>query len=108
MIDPEQLRYISSAAEELACREGPLRERLLAAARRLDAALPRRERWPGHLLQRAQQIQAELNSAGSFEATIHAMELAVAERLAERILHLYADFQIAAHEARHTGRVVSK
>ena len=100
MVDPELLRYISSAAEELACRDGPLRERLAAAARKLDAALPRRDRWPGPLLQRAQQIQSELSSAGSFEATVHTMEQVVAERLAERILHLYADLQVAACEAR--------
>lgn len=100
MIDPELLRSIGSAAEELACRDGPLRERLAAAAHKLDAALPRRDRWPGPLLQRAQQIRSELSSAGSFEATVHAMGQAAAERLAERILHLYADFQVAAGEAR--------
>lgn len=100
MVDPEVLRSISAAAEELACREGPLRERLAAAARKLDAALPRRDRWPGPLLQRAQQIKSELSSAGSFEATLHTMDQALAERLAERILHLYADFQVAACTAR--------
>ena len=100
MVDPELLRFISSAAEELACRDGPLRERLAAAARKLDAALPRRERWPGPLLQRAQQFQSELSAAGSFEATVHTMDEAAAERLAERILHLYADFHVMACGAR--------
>ena len=100
MVDPELLQCISWAAQELACREGPLRERLAAAARKLNAALTRRERWPGPLLQRAQQIQSELSSAGGFEATVHTMNEVTAERLAERILHLYADFQVAAREAR--------
>jgi hypothetical protein len=104
MIDPDLQRYIAYAAEELACRDGSLKERLIAAAHKLASVLPARERWPGELLQRARQIENELGTLGNFEKTIWDMDQAAAERLAQRILHLYADFQIAAHDAHKAER----
>jgi hypothetical protein len=104
MIDPDLQRHIAYAAEELACRDGSLKERLIAAAHRLAAVLPARERWPSQLSGRAHQLENELGTLGNFEETIRGLDQAVAERLAQRILHLYADFQIAAHDARKEQR----
>lgn len=47
MVDPDLLRSISSAAEELACRDGPLRERLAAAARNWTQRSPGATGGPG-------------------------------------------------------------
>jgi hypothetical protein len=99
MVDPDLLRHVGYAAVKLACGDGRLKDRLLVAVEKLAVVLARRERWPGELLQRAQQIEQELGELSSFAETIEDMDQSTAEHLAERILHLYADVQIAAHDA---------
>jgi len=104
MIDPDLLRQVGDAVVKLACGDGRLKDRLLVAVEKLDVVLARRERWPGELLQRAQQIEQELGERSSFVETIEDMDQSAAEHLAERILHLYADVQIAAHDAQKKTR----
>ena len=99
MVDPDLLRHVGYAAVKLACGDGRLKDRLLVAAQKLAVVLARPERWPGGLLQRAEQIEQELGELSSFAETIEDMDQSTAEHLAERILHLYADVQIAAHDA---------
>lgn len=96
MIENSLLRSITDATLELCCGEGRLAERLPAAVRALNVVLVRREDWPLMLRHRAQEIADELKSLGEPDATIAAMDSQSAKRLAERILHLYADCRIAA------------
>lgn len=98
MIDRHLLRSVTDAILELCCSDAALKDRLLSAVRALNVVLIRREDWPVALRQRAQDIADELNSHGTPEQAIAAMDLQSARRLAERILHLYADCRIASVE----------
>ena len=99
MLNPDLLRHVGYAVEELACGDGRLKDRLLVAAQKLAVVLARPERWPGGLMQRAQQIERELGGFSSLAEAIEEMDESAAEHLAERILHLYTDVRIAAHDA---------
>jgi hypothetical protein len=97
MIEKNLLRSVTDAVLELCCADVLLKDRLLSAVRALNTVLVRREDWPVPLRRRAQEIADELNSRGAPEQVIAAMDFQSARRLAERILHLYADCQIAAN-----------
>jgi hypothetical protein len=91
MIDKRLKNSLKVAVLELCCGDQPLRDRLKCAIRTLDGFLGQREAWPAVLYSRAQDISDELNSAQTTEAAIEALDLPGVQRLAERILHLYAD-----------------
>jgi hypothetical protein len=93
MINVELKRCITDAAVELACGNGDLNGRLLSAVRALRIVLIREEIWPPILRHRAQEISDDLNRGGTPEETIAALDMQSSRRLAERILHLYADCQ---------------
>jgi hypothetical protein len=63
----------------------------------LDGFLGRREEWPPALYARSQDISDEFKGAESVKDAIEAMDLPRVERLAERILHLYADCQLPSN-----------
>jgi hypothetical protein len=96
MIDNNLLRSVTDAAVELCCGDAMLKDRLQSAVHALDVVLVVREDWPVMLRQRAQEIADELKTRGHSEKTIAAMDSQAARRLAERILHLYADCRTAA------------
>jgi hypothetical protein len=98
MIDSSLTRSVTDAAVELCCGDSLLKPRLLSAVRALNTALVQRENWPPMLRQRAQDVADELNACGAPEQAIAAMDAHAARRLAERILHLYADCRIATVE----------
>lgn len=91
MIDRRLKNSLKVAALELCCGDQLLRDRLKCAIHTLDGFLGRREAWPAVLYSRAQDISDELKSAQTTEAAIEEMDLPSVQRLAERILHLYAD-----------------
>lgn len=91
MLDKHLKNAIKVAALELCCGDQLLKERLTGAIRALDGFLGRRETWPAVLTSRAQDISDSLKSAATAEAAIAGMDLPDVQRLAERILHLYAD-----------------
>lgn len=95
MIEKDLIRSVNDATLLLCCGDEPLKERLLSAIRALNVTLNQRQDWPVMLRRRAQDILDELNSAVTPEAAITAMDSQSARRLAERILHLYADCQAA-------------
>ncbi|MGE5190988.1 MAG: hypothetical protein ACM3U2_00710 [Deltaproteobacteria bacterium] len=100
MIDHELMRALTDAVRELCCRDGALNERLLAAAEKLDLYLPRHERRPGALLQRAQELQDELHDLRDLAPITGAWNATTAQRLSERLLHLYAELQATwCHDA---------
>lgn len=90
-IDNQLKQAIKVATLELCCGNGTLRDRLAFAVRSLDGYLGQRESWPPALMIRAQNISDALKSAESAEAAIAQMDASALRRLAERILHLYAD-----------------
>jgi len=65
----------------------------MLALRALRIVLIRDEMWPPMLRQRVQEISDELNRGGTPEQTINSLDMQSSRRLAERILHLYADCQ---------------
>jgi len=87
---------IKSATLELCCGDQPLRQRLSLALRFLDSFLGKREEWPPALFSRSQDISDEFKGAESVEEAIEAMDFTRVERLAERILHLYADCHLSS------------
>ena len=87
-------RCITDAALELCCGNGDLKGRLLLAYRALNVVLIRQETWPLKLRQRAQEISNELTRDATPEQAIAALDVQGSRRLAERILHLYADCQV--------------
>ena len=93
MINVELKRCIKDAAVELACGNDDLKGRLLLALRALRIVLIREEIWPLILRRRAQEIIDELNRGGTPEQMIASLDMQSSRRLAERILHLYADCQ---------------
>ena len=96
MAEDELLQRVTEAVLQLCCGDSALKDRLLSAVRALNVALERREDWPAILRRRAQQISDELRAQGTVELTIAALDAQSARRLAERILHLYSDCQIAS------------
>ena len=96
MIDKQLQNAIKNAALELCCGDQTLRGRLSCAVRRLDRFLGRREDWPAALYSRSQDISDEFKGFQSAESAIEAMQFSKVERLAERILHLYADSNVQA------------
>lgn len=97
MVDHELTRALTDAVLELCCRDGALNERLLAAAEKLDLYLPRHERRPGIMLQRAQELQDELHAHRDLAPILGCWNATTAQRLAERVLHLYAELQATWH-----------
>ena len=91
MINPDLKRCITDAAVELACGNDDLKGRLLLAIRALQIVLIRDELWPPILRRRAQEISDDLNRGGTPGQTIDSLDMQSSRRLAERILHLYAD-----------------
>jgi hypothetical protein len=96
MVNRDLMRSVTDAALELCCGNADLRGRLAFAVRALNVVLIRQENWPARLRQRAQEISDDLSLGGTPEKTIATCEPQAARRLAERILQLYADCQIAA------------
>jgi hypothetical protein len=96
MVEKYLMRSVTDAALELCCGNALLKDRLLSAVQSLKTALIRRADWPVRLRQRAQDIADELDSQGTPEQFIAAMDPQSAQRLAERILHLYADCCVAS------------
>lgn len=90
-IDKHLKQSIKVATLELCCGDQPLKERLTSAIRSLDRFLGRREAWPAALYARAQDISDELKPPDAGGTALDAMVLSDMQRLAERILHLYAD-----------------
>ncbi len=97
MLDHELTRALTDAVLELCCRDGGLNERLVAAGEKLDLYLPRHERRPGVLLQRAQELRDELHAHGDLTLILGCGNAITAQRLAERVLHLYAEIQATWH-----------
>jgi hypothetical protein len=91
MLETELLRSVTDAVLALCCGDESLRDRLWTAVRSLNVVLQRREAWPPMLHRRAQEISEEFADFGTPEEAISKMDLQSARRLAERILHLYAD-----------------
>lgn len=91
MVEKELMRSVSDAVLALCCGNEALHGRLLAAVRALNVSLQRREDWPAMLRRRAQEISDELAKHGTPEESVSTMDIQTARRLAERILHLYAD-----------------
>lgn len=89
-IDKRLKKAVKAAAFELCCGDSLLRERLLNAMRVLDSFLGPREEWPPAIYSRAQDISDALKSSDTVEAAIEGMDVSSVQRLAERILHLYA------------------
>jgi hypothetical protein len=102
MVNPELMRSVTDAAVELCCGNADLKGRLLFAIRALNVVLIRHEDWPLILRRRAQEISDEFNLGGTPERTIATIDPQSARRLAERILQLYADCQIASAGERHS------
>ncbi len=96
MVDKTLMRSVTDAVLELCCSDHDLKNRLASAVRSLKTALVRREDWPLKLRQRAQDIADELDFQQTPEQLIAAMDSQSARRLAERILHLYADCRAAS------------
>lgn len=94
MINADLKRCITDAAVELSCGNDDLKGRLTLAVRALRIVLIRDEMWPPILRRRAQEISDELNRGGTPEQTIGSLDIQSSRRLAERILHLYADCQV--------------
>jgi len=90
-IDKNLKRAIKNATLELCCGDRTLKERLAAAIQTLDGFLGKREAWPPGLQARMQDISDVLKSAGLNADVVGLMDASDARRLAERILHLYAD-----------------
>jgi hypothetical protein len=101
IMNSELLRSVSDAALELCCGDADLKGRLLSAVRALNVDLIRKEDWPPMLRQRAEDISKDLSRYGTAEQTISKIDSQAAQRIAERILHLYADCQ-AASAAEHS------
>ncbi|MGE5194409.1 MAG: hypothetical protein ACM3U2_18120 [Deltaproteobacteria bacterium] len=95
MVDNDLMRSVTDAALELCCGDAVLKDRLLLAVRALNVVLIRPETWPAALRRRAQEISDELNGSGTPEQTIAKLDPQSVRRLAERILQLFADCQIA-------------
>ena len=91
MIDKALTSSVKNVALELCCGNQLLKDRLKSAVQVLDGFLGRREAWAADLYSRAQNISDELKSAPTVNAAIEAMDLPNVQRLAERILCLYAD-----------------
>lgn len=87
---------IKVATRELCCGDQPLRERLGAAILSLDGFLGKREAWPAALYIRAQDISDALKADNASELAIESMDFPQVQRLAERILNLYADCHSAS------------
>jgi len=96
MVEKELMRSVTDAALELCCGNASLKDRLLFSVRALDVALIRREDWPLMLRRRAQEISDELHTHPTPEQAVRGMDDQAARRLAERILQLYADCQVAS------------
>lgn len=92
-IDQGLKKAVKAATMELCCADALLKDRLLRAMRVLDSFLGPRENWPPAMYSRAQDISDALKSGDSVDATIEGMDLSDVRRLAERILHLYAECQ---------------
>jgi len=109
MVDHELMRALTAAVLELCCRDGVLNERLVAAAEKLDLYLPWHDRQPGATLQRAQKLLDELHAHSDLTPIPGCWNATTAQRLAERVLHLYAELQATWHhdagtEPRQTNR----
>lgn len=91
MSDKHLQECIKHAALELCCGDDPFKNRLASAVRRLEESLTLREDWPAELRRRAQDISDELRCDTAPNAPMYAMDFTTAQRLAERILNLYAD-----------------
>jgi len=91
MIDKLLNDSVRTAALELCCGDQFFKNRLVRAVRALERTLASREDWPPMLRRRAQDISDSLRGDIDAEAIIVVMDLPSAQRLAERILHLYAD-----------------
>ncbi len=102
MINVDLKRCITDAAVELSCGNDDLKGRLMLAFRALRIVLIRDEMWPPILRRRAQEISDELNRGGTPEQTIGSLDMQSSRRIAERILHLYADCHVIS--ARTDGR----
>lgn len=90
-IDKNLKKAVKAATFELCCGDGRLRDRLISAMRVLDSFLGPREEWPPAIYSRAQDISDALKSNETIDVVIENLELPVVRRLAERILHLYAE-----------------
>lgn len=90
-IDKSLRKALKVATVELCCGDTLLKERLLRAMRVLDSFLGRREEWPPTMYSRAQDISDALKSSDTVDAAIEGMDLSGVQKLAERILHLYAE-----------------
>lgn len=89
--DQDLKQCIKAATLELCCGDEPFRDRLCHAVKLLDSSLGLREEWPAALYSRARDISDEVKSSESTDPVIDELDLVSAQRLAERILHLYAD-----------------
>ena len=88
--DKRLKKALKAATFELCCEDGLLKDRLLRAMCALDSFLGPRENWPPAMYSRAQDISDALKSSDSVETAIERMDFSGVQRLAERILHLYA------------------
>ena len=90
-LEKDLFRSVNDAALKLCCGDECLKDRLLAAIRTLEFAISHRELWPAALRGRTQEISDQLKNYDTLDSAIQAMDPSSAQRLAERILHLYAD-----------------
>lgn len=97
MVDHELIRAVTDAVLELCCRDGGLNERLATAAEKLDLYLPWHDPRPGVLLQRANALRDELLAHRDPTPIADCWNNTTAQRLAERVLHLYAELQATVH-----------
>jgi len=97
MVDHELTRALSDAVLELCCRDEALSQRLVAATAKLDLYLPRHERRPGIMRQRAHELLRELHAHSGLTPIIGRWNLTTAQRLAERVVHLYSELQAIWH-----------
>lgn len=97
MVDHELTRALTDAVLVLCCRDGALHERLASVAEKLDLYLPRYERRPGIMLQRAQELRDELHAHSDLASLTGYWNGTTAQRLAERVVHLYADLVAKLH-----------
>ena len=88
-------RILHRAVRTLVRRNTTLHQRLYEAAKEFPAALRRREQWPPDLLLQAKNIEKKLTAKGRLVDTICAMDTSVAADLAEEIVNLAIQIDVA-------------
>ena len=95
-------RVLHKAVRTLVRRNATLHQRLYEAAKELPDALCRREKWPRDLFPRAEGIGRKLTAKGKVVDSICAMDTSVAAEVAEEIVNLAFQIDIARSRSHHS------